>query len=496
MMRDRSHPRPQPHRRLAAVVLLTAVVLLPAVARATPHGSRQQTAPDGSAAITPAQRAFADTVQRRTFDFFWEQADAVTGLMPDRWPTKSFISVGATGFALTAYPIGAERRWITREQAATRTLRTLEFFWNARQDTANAGSTGYKGFFYHFLNPGSGTRFDDVELSNVDTGLFFFGALFCQSYFDKGNSTERRIRHLTDSLVARADWKWMQVRPPLLSLGWKPREGHLPYDWRGYNETLFMHVLALSSPTHAVGSDTWRAWTDGYHWGSFQGQEYLGFAPLFGHQYSHVWIDFRGIQDDFMRSKGLDYFENSRRATLAQRAYAIANPSRFKDYGESIWGLTACDGPLDGKVTLDGIEREFHTYDARGACHTRVGDDGTISPTAAGGSVPFAPEYCLPTLLAMRERYGDHVFRKYGFVDAFNPTLDTDVPTHHGKVVADVGWFDDDYLGIDQGPILAMIENWRSGLVWRVMRDNKHVRRGLLAAGFRGGWLAGRGRTK
>ncbi|MEQ1833838.1 MAG: glucoamylase family protein [Candidatus Eisenbacteria bacterium] len=481
--------------RLVAAGLIAAALFVSACSDAAVNTATRDAGQE-SARITDAQRVFADTVQRRTFDFFWEQADPVTGLMPDRWPTKSFISVGATGFALTAYPIGAEHRWITREQAATRTLRTLEFLWNARQDTAYAGSTGYKGFFYHFLNPGSGTRFEDVELSNADTGLLFFGALFCQSYFDKGSSTERRIRQITDSLVARADWNWMQVRPPVLSLGWKPREGHLPYDWRGYNETMFMHVLALASTTHPLTGDTWRAWTDGYQWGRFHDQEYLGFAPLFGHQFSHVWIDFRGIQDEFMRGKGIDYFENSRRATLAQRAYAIANPSRFRDYSEDIWGLTACDGPLDGKLMLGGIEREFHTYNARGACFTNVVDDGTISPAAAGGSVAFAPEVCIPALYAMRGRYGEHVFRKYGFVDAFNPTLDVATDTHHGEVVPGVGWFDDDYLGIDQGPILAMIENWRSGLVWRVMRDNKHLKRGLSAAGFRGGWLSNGGGKK
>ncbi len=442
-------------------------------------------------ALTAEQRAFADTLERRTFFFFWDLSDPVTGLMPDRWPTRSFISVGATGFALTAYPIGAERRWITREQAATRTLRTLEFFWKARQDTAEVGPTGYQGFFYHFLNPVSGTRFKDVELSNVDSGLFFIGALFCQSYFDRGNTSERRIRTLTDSLVARADWAWMRVRPPLLSLGWSPRGGFLPYDWRGYNETLFMHLLAVGSPTHAVGPETYRAWVDGYKWGSFQGQDYVAFAPLFGYQYSHVWVDFRGVQDDFMRGKGIDYFENSRRATYAQRAYAIANPSGFKDYAADLWGLTACDGPLDGKVTLHAREREFHTYEARGACLLRIADDGTIAPAAAGGSIAFAPEICLPALMAMRERYGEHVFRRYGFVDAFNPTLDSARTTPQGAVVPGVGWFDDDYLGIDQGPILAMLENWRSGLVWRVMRTNAHLKRGLLAAGFRGGWLGG-----
>ncbi len=471
-------------RRWLPMVALTLLALAPHRALAKPAlAEHALTAP------SLAERAFVDTLERRTFFFFWDLADPNTGLMHDRWPTRSFISVGSTGFALTAYPIGAERHWITREQAATRTVRTLEFLWNAKQDTAYTGPTGYKGFFYHFLEPQSGARFKDVELSNVDTGLLFMGALFCQSYFDRGTTSERRIRALTDSLVRRADWRWMEVRPPLLSLGWAPREGFLPYDWRGYNETLFMHVLAAGSPTHAVSSDNYRAWTDGYKWGTFQGQEYLGFAPLFGHQYSHVWIDFRGIRDDVMRVKGLDYFENTRRATYAQRAYAITNPSGFTGYAEDIWGLTACDGPLDGKVMLAGREREFHTYEARGACHTRIEDDGTIAPTAAGGSVPFAPEICIPALMAMRARYGEHVFGQYGFVDSFNPTLDSTMTTPQGRIVPGLGWFDTDYLGIDQGPILAMLENHRSGLVWRTMQKNAYLRRGLLATGFRGGWL-------
>jgi hypothetical protein len=472
-------------RRLLAAPL--AFGLLVPLFACTSRGPDAGAAP--AAALTDAQRAFADTLERRTFFFFWDIAEPATGLMPDRWPAKSFISVGATGFALTAYPIGAERHWITRQQAAERTLRTLVFFWSSRQDTANSGATGYKGFFYHFLNPGTGTRFQDTELSNVDSGLFFMGVLFCQSYFDGGTPAEQRIRALADSLFARADWQWMRVRPPLLSLGWSPREGFQPYDWRGYNETLFMHVLALGSPTHAVGPETYRGWVSGYQWGSFQGQEVVAFAPLFGHQYSHVWIDFRGIQDDYMRGKGLDYFENSRRATLAQRSYAAANPSGFKGYSNLVWGLTACDGALDGKVTLAGREREFHSYDARGASVERITDDGTLAPCAAGGSIAFAPEICLPALMTMRDLYGEHVFRRYGFIDAFNPTLDETTRVQAGAIVPGVGWFDTDYLGIDQGPILAMLENWRSGLVWRVMRTNPHLRRGLLAAGFRGGWL-------
>jgi hypothetical protein len=474
--------------KLAAALAFALLSVLPPAAGAAgsrPAAARLATPPR----LTPAERAFVDTLQHRTFLFFWELADTATGMMHDRWPTRSFVSVASTGFALTAWPVGSERGWITRAQAAARTLRTLEFHLRGRQDSTRAGAMGYRGFFYHFLHPGSGTRFEDVELSDIDTALFLAGALFCQSYFDRDAPAERRIRALADSLVERVEWRWMQVRPPLLALGWTPDEGHLPYDWRGYNEAMLLQLLALGSPSHAVGPETWKAWAEGYRWGTFHGREYLGFAPLFGHQYSHVWVDFRGIRDAPMREKGLDYFENSRRATYAQRAYAIANPSGFKGYGADVWGLTACDGPLDGKVTVSGREREFHTYQARGACFTHVHDDGTIAPTAAGGSIAFAPEICLPALMAMRERWGGHVFRRYGFVDAFNPTLDVDVKTQHGRVVPGVGWFDDDHLGIDQGPILAMIENWRTGLVWRVMRRNPHLRRGLLAAGFRGGWL-------
>ena len=214
------------------------------------------------------------------------------------------------------------------------------------------------------------------------------------------------------------------------------------------------------------------------------------FAPLFGHQYSHVWIDFRGIQDDYARSHGIDYAENSRRATIAQRSYAIANPNGYRDYSQSIWGLTACDGPIDATLTIDGRERKFLTYAARGADGNDVRDDGTIAPTAAISSMPFTPEMSIEAMLAMRERYGDHLYTKYGFLDAFNPTLNIAIKPQAGVIDPQLGWFDTDYLGIDQGPIIAMIENYRSGLVWNVMKKNPHIRRGLTRAGFSGGWLS------
>jgi len=456
-----------------------------AAARAAPGEARSAAKP----APRLASAAFLDTLERRTFEWFWDLSDSVTGLTPDRWPTQSFVSVGATGFALTAYPIGAERGWVSRPRAAARVLATLRFLWQARQDTAYSGATGYRGFFYHFLDPKSGTRFEDVELSTMDSALLLAGVLFCQSYFERAGGAEPAIRATAESLYARADWNWAQARPPTIALGWHPRRGHLPYDWRGYDEAMILHVLALGSPTHAVGPETWAAWCSGYKWGTFQGQEHLGFAPLFGHQYSHTWIDFRGIRDAFMREHGIDYFENSRRATLAQRAYAIANPEGYRGYGERLWGLSACDGPLDGTMTLNGRAREFHTYQARGASFTRVTDDGTIAPTAAAASIAFAPEVVIPTLLAMRGDWGEPLFGRYGFLDAMNPTLDAPAQLHHGRVVPGTGWFDTDYLGIDQGPILAMIENHRSGLVWKTMRRNSHIVRGLERAGFTGGWL-------
>jgi hypothetical protein len=200
-------------------------------------------------------------------------------------------------------------------------------------------------------------------------------------------------------------------------------------------------------------------------------------------------VDFRGIRDRYMREKGIDYFENSRRATHAQRAYAMANPMGWPGYGPNAWGLTASDGPGDTALTVRGKERRYYAYRARGASFTQTVDDGTLVPTAAGGSMPFAPEVALPALIAMRTREGDALFGRYGFLDAYNPGYPDDVVPREGKVIPRRGWFDVDYLGIDQGPILAMTENWRTGLVWRYMRRNPYIVRGLQRAGFTGGWL-------
>lgn len=468
----------------AAVLTATAISM---VGCAAPKDEPARSPSASSSSID--ENGFMDELQERTFRYFWDLSHPVTGLTPDRAPTESFASVAATGFALTAYPIGAERGYVSREDARDRVLTTLEFLWNAPQGDGPSGFIGTRGFFYHFLDPGTGHRFGTVELSTVDTALLIAGALFCREYFDHDNEAERRIGALADSLYARVDWQWASTRPPTIGHGWNPESGHLPYDWRGYNEAMLVYLLALGSPTHAVDSAAWSAWTERYTWGQFHGEEFLQFAPLFGHQYTHVWIDLKGIQDDYLRARGIDYFENSRRAVLAQQKYAIANPGEWVGYGEHLWGLTACDGPVGKEVEIDGRVRRFETYWARGASSTLVQDDGTIAPTAAAASIAFAPEIVVPTLVAMREAYGERIFGEYGFLDALNPTFRAGIPVQHGRVDPEFGWFDTDYLGIDQGPIVAMIENHRTGLVWQLMRRNDAVVRGLRAAGFAGGWL-------
>jgi hypothetical protein len=445
------------------------------------------------ALLHPPLTPLLEDLERRTFDYFWETSDRPNALVPDRYPyTEAFSSIAAVGFGLTAYAIGAERGWITREQARDRTLTTLRFFATAPQGPEPTGKAGHNGFFYHFIKLDDGTRFAPwVELSSVDTALLLGGVLFAQTYYDRDEPREAEIRILADAIYARVDWAWLQVRKPLISMGWYPESGFIPHDWQGYNEAMLVYVLALGSPTHPIDDDAWAAWSRNYDraWGEFQKQEYLGFGPLFGHQYSHVWIDFRGIRDDYMRRRGLDYFENSRRATYAQRNYAIANPMRWKGYGENVWGITASDGPQAALLPFDGQQREFRHYSARGAGLADAFDDGTIAPTAAVASLPFAPEIVMPAIEEMHRRYGHEIYSKYGFLDAFNPSFSYETPLKTGRIAPEVGWIASDYIGIDQGPIVAMIANYRDGFVWDVMRRNPYIRRGLVRAGFRGGWL-------
>jgi len=444
-------------------------------------------------ALSPQPGSFdLGDLERRTFDWFWNTTNSLNGLVPDRWPTRSFSSIAAVGFGLTAYPIGVERGWVTRAQALGRTLATLRFFANAAMGPEPAGRTGHNGFFYHFIDMDNGRRFERTELSSIDTTLLLGGALFAAQYFDRPDADEAEVRRLATRLNDAVDWRWMLGRGPFISMGWNPETGFIKSQWDRYNEATLLYLLALGSPTFAVPPEIWLRYTANFDlgWGDHWGQRHLHFPPLFGHQYSHVWVDFKGIADPWLRGKGIDLFENSRRATIAQRNYAIANPKRWRGYGGDVWGLTACDGPGDFKLRIDGIEREFFSYSARGPDDR---DDGTLAPTALGGSIAFAPEIVLPALAAIKARYGSAIYGRYGFLDSFNPTLANPALAHlikEGGIVPGVAWVDDDYLGIDQGPIVTMIANYRDGLIWKRMHRSAPIVAGLRTAGFTGGWLA------
>lgn len=485
-----THHLPDDPSRRQALAWTGALVFAPLVAGCTalappPAGITGAPLPPLDAAALLAD------LERRSFDYFWDTANSANGLVPDRWPTPSFASVAAVGFGLSAYPIGVARGWVTRAQARDRTLTTLRFFHSAPQGPAAGGVTGYKGFFYHFLDMQTGHRFGRTELSTVDTALLLAGALHARDYFDGPDAAETELRRLADEIYARVEWPWAQVRPPSIGHGWHPETGHIASDWKGYNEAMLVYLLALGSPTHPVAPEAWGAWTSTYDrdWGSEHGQTYLRFPPFFGHQFTHAWVDFRGLADGYLRGKGLDYFENSRRATYAQQAYAVANPEGWAGYGRDVWGVTACDGPVDVKREFGGKTRNFISYAGRGMGGAHTYDDGTIAPYGAGSSLPFAPGIVAPALAAMHARHGQHIYGRYGFY-AFNQSFTyTDVRLTHGRVVPGFGWVDSDYLGIEVGPLLLMLANHRDDAVWRTMRGQPWLVRGLQRAGFRGGWL-------
>ncbi len=489
---------------LLTLASLSSLTALPTYAR--PH--RRHRAATKKVVAAPAFDAILQDLHKRTFSYFWDTTNASNGLAPDNWPNPDFCSIAATGFALTAYCIGAKSGYVSRADAALRTVTTLRTFWNLPQGPDTEGTIGYKGFFYHFLHMDTGLRYKDVELSSVDTCWFLCGALTAAGYFDGDDAVEAEIRKLGIAIYERVDWTFMARDPGLISMGWHPEpnlpdhdaRGLINRNWDRYNEgSMAIYLLALASPTHPAGN--WQAWADTIDrtWGPIYGETHLGFSPLFGHQYTHTWFDFRGLADDYMRRHESDYFNNSRKATLSQRNYAIKNPLGFKDYGADVWGLTACRGPADVTLPYNGRQQDFHTYGARGSgIDGESFDDGTIAPTAGVSSVAFAPDICVPLIHNLRSKYGNDIYGQYGFFDAFNPSFPRDAPSRTGHQTPKAGWVAYEYLGIDQGPILCMLENYRSGLIWdmvcRSPLTGPIVRRGFEAAGFQpiapsGNWL-------
>ena len=419
-------------------------------------------------------------LQQETFDFFLHETNPANGLVIDKTAPNWPASIAATGLALACYPVSVERGFMTRVAAIERTLATLRFFWNSPQGP-EPDATGYKGFYYHFLDMQMGRRAWQCELSTVDSAFLLAGALTAAAYFDADTADEREIRSVADALYRRADWQWAQNNGATVTHGWKPESGFLTYRWEGYDEALLVYILGLGSPTHPLPVQSYAAWASTYRWERHYGREYLYAGSLFIHQLSHAWIDFRGIQDAFMRDKGIDYFENSRRATYVQQQYAIDNPLKFNGYGSHCWGISASEGPGPATVKVNGTERQFFDYLARGVPYGP--DDGTLAPWALVASLPFAPEIVLPALEFCIHQAKLTEFNSYGFKASFNPS-------HTGEPGNPYGyWVSPWHFGLNQGPIILMIENHRSGLVWQLMRGCPYIGGGLRRAGFTGGWI-------
>ena len=419
-----------------------------------------------------------EKLQRDAFAYFLDYVNPANGLVGDNSRKDSHSSIAVTGLGLAAYAVGVERGFLTRADATERTLTTLRFFRGSPQ-SQDPLATGYQGFYYHFLDMRTGQRAWSCELSVIDTALLIAGALTSMMYFQGEAAGEKEIREFVRFLYERINWPWAMNDGPAVAMGWKPECGFLRYGWEGYSEASVLYVLGLGSPTHALPPKSYDAWTSTYQWENLYGHDVLFAAPLFVHQLSHVWIDFRGIRDAFMREKRSDYFENSRRATFIQQQYAMRNPRRFKGYDADSWGISASDGPGSMTRRVDGVERQFFGYVARGVPYGP--DDGTVAPWAVLASLPFAPEVVLPALQRWRARDPD-IATAEGMLRSVNPTFET-------NPAAKRGWVCETQYGLEQGPVVLMIENYRSGLVWRLMRKCRPVVAGLRAAGFRDGWL-------
>jgi hypothetical protein len=437
---------------VVAALFLTCFVHLPLLAQSvkTPKTAKSQ-----GYVLTKDDEAFLLDLEHRAFLFFWEHSDAKNGLTLDRARTTGeapppgashhkVASIASTGFALTGYCIAADRRWITRQQALDRTRNTLDYFANR--------AVHKNGWFYHWQDQATGERRWRSEISSIDTALLLGGVLTARQCFQN----DAKIVRDAKKIYERIDFRWMLNGDPyLLSHGWHPETGFIKNRWHDYSEQAILNFLAIGSPKHPIPWESWYAWERGYK--SYDGFRYLASVPpLFIHQYSHAWVDFRGKRETY---KGFrtDYSENSVIATRAQRQFFIDVLSKeFPKYGANMWGMTASD-------TVNG-------YKAWGAPPRDPETDGTVVPNAPAGSLMFTPEISLPALKEMKAKYGEKIYGKYGFADAFNPHT---------------GWVDTDVIGIDVGITLLSAENLRSGDVWRWFMQNKEIRKALSDAKIR-----------
>ena len=406
------------------------------------QGTALPPADQGQASLFQVDEAFLEQVESASFRFFWDQGNPYTGIVRDRCnavsPDKSSLgSIASTGFGLTAICIGDKRGYISHQEARGRVLNTMRFFWKKLPN--------HRGFFYHWADVNTGERLWDSEVSSIDTAILLCGILTCRQHF-----LHSEISDLASEIFNRVDWTWLSEDTSILPHGWTPETGFLQYRWDNYSEMMMLYLLGLGSFTNPLAPETWTAWKRMPF--EYDGIRYIGsFAPLFVHQYSQAWFDFRNKRDQYA-----DYFQNSATATEVHRRFCIDLRSRFPSYSDKLWGITASDS-AKGYVVWGGPP-------ARGPI------DGTVVPSAAGGSLPFLPNETLAVLETIKNRYGDRAWSRYGFVDAFNPLT---------------GWYDTDVIGIDTGITMLMAENLRTGFVWNTFMKNPEAKRGMDRAGFK-----------
>ncbi len=414
-----------------------------AILQADVNGQSRPVTPPANKPLAKQDDQFLEDLEQANFGFFWEQASPQTGLVKDRCnvrgPDNTVVaSIAATGFGLTAVCIGHQRGYISFSQAHQRVLTTLRFLWKKL--------THHRGFFFHFANVNTGERLWDSEVSSIDTAILLCGVLTCREYF-----RDYEIRRLAIDIFKRVDWSWLAEDTPLLSQGWMPEIGFLPYRWGDYSELMMLYLLGMGAYLRPLPAQTWTSWkrvTFEYH-----GLRYIGsFAPLFVHQYSHAWFDFRAKRDQYA-----DYFQNSIIATEAHRIFCLELAHQFPDYSNDLWGITASDSQTHGYVIWGGPP-EIGPF------------DGTVVPSAVGGSLAFVPQAALRVLRNIKSSFGTGAWSKYGFVDAFNPLKN---------------WYDHDVIGIDTGITMLMAENLRTGFVWKTFMKNPEAMRGMDRAGFK-----------